>query len=154
MNHDIIKLVSFGRGGDSTEYGKGCHGSGYGSPERPHAADPAKHTIPDGTFAIDKRDAVETPAGFALVFNGPMVDVDLPDGESSECPEPSEIMAGAMSQSGNSFGTLLALQSAHKATKKTPGPLDFVSISEYVAGWRSVGARIGQYTAGQIVWEN
>ena len=32
------KLVCFGRGGDSVEYGGGCHGSGYGTPENPHAS--------------------------------------------------------------------------------------------------------------------
>jgi hypothetical protein len=152
MTTNIAKLVCFGRGGDSVEYGKRCHGSGYGTPERPHAADPKTCTIPDGTIAIDKRTAIETPAGYAWVFNGPMVNVDLQDGDCSECPEPSPIFAGAVA--GNEYGSLLTLQAAHKTAKKTPGPLDFVSIAEYVEGWRAVGARIGRYVAGKIVWEN
>jgi hypothetical protein len=32
--------------------------------------------------------------------------------------------------------------------------LDRVSISEYIAGWRAVGARIGHYQDGKIVWDS
>ena len=60
----IAKLVCFGQGGDSVEYGSGCSGSGYGTPENPHAANPGPDCIiPDGTPAIDKRAAVDTDAG-------------------------------------------------------------------------------------------
>lgn len=153
MTTNIAKLVCFGLGGDSVEYGKGCRGSGYGTPERPHAADPSSHIIPDGTIAIDKRPALKTEAGVSWVFKGPMVNVDLQDGDCSECPEPSPIFAGAVA--GNEFGSLLALQASHRnAGKKTPGPLDFVSVNEFVAGWRALGARIGRYVAGQIIWED
>ena len=143
------KLVCFGRGGDSVEYGGGCHGSGYGTPENPHAS--AGCIIPDGTPAIDKRPAIETDEGFNWVFKGPMCNPDLVDDEVTECPEPSWALAAGVS--GNQYGALLTLQHAHKATQRTPGPLDYVSIRQYVEGWRQRGARIGHYQGGVIVWD-
>lgn len=143
----IAKLVCFGRGGDSVEYGGGCRGSGYGSPEKPHAAHPDE--IPDGTPVIDKRPAVDTAEGYSWVFKGPIVNVDLPDNVVDACPQPSAALAAGVA--GNAYGSLLAMQAAH--AKPTPGPLDSVSTQEYIAGWRAVGARIGHYEKGVIVWE-
>lgn len=143
------KLVCFGLGGDSVEYGGGCRGSGYGSPERPHAA--AGENIPDGTPVIDKRPAVATPEGTAWVFKGPMCNPDLPDDVVEECPEPSQALAAGVS--GNGYGTLLAIHGLHKIRNSSPGPLDYVSIRKYVEGWREHGARIGHYENGAIVWD-
>lgn len=145
----VAKLVCFGRGGDSVEYGGGCRGSGYGTPERPHAAE--GEVIPDGTPVIDKRAAVETEAGFAWVFKGPMCNPDIVDDEVIACPVPSDALVAGVS--GNSYGTLLALQGVHKLASTEPGPLDYVSVKRYVDGWREHGARIGHYEGGVIVWE-
>jgi hypothetical protein len=84
---DIAKLVTFGRGGDTVYFGAGCTSSGYGSPDRPHAAESRDGLIfPDGCPVIDKRAAVDTPEGYHYVFSGPMVNVDLPDGHIDACP--------------------------------------------------------------------
>ncbi len=147
------KLVEFGRGGDSVEYGGGCSGSGYGTPENPHAAQPDNDCIiPDGTPAIDKRAAIDTPEGYSWVFKGPMVDVNLPEGGREDCPQPSALFASAVA--GNDYGKLLALQVVHRHKADTPGPLDYVCLSEYVEGWRNHGARIGHYRDDQIVWDD
>lgn len=152
MDKRIAKLVCFGRGGDSVEYGGGCHGSGYGSPENPHAAAPSETCIiPDGTYAIDKREAVDTPEGYSWVFKGPMCNPDIPDGECDECPVPSALFAGAVAD--NEFGQLLTIQTAQKAAGHKRTGLDMVSVAEYVAGWREHGARIGRYQNNVIVWE-
>ena len=149
----IAKLVCFGRAGETVHCGGGVTISGYGSPDNPHAAEPGDGlVIPDGTPAVDKQDAVETSEGFSWVFRSPMVDVDLPDGGYAPCPTPSAIFAEAVS--GNSFGGLLAAQSASRLSDESRGPLDFVSVSEYVDGWRIAGARIGKYADGQIVWDD
>lgn len=148
----VAKLVKFGRGGDTVHFGHGSTSSGYGSPENPHAA--AGIEIPDGTPAVDMRAAVETPEGYAWVFRGPLVDVDLEDGEVDPCPELSGIMAGAiMADSSNPYAGLLL---THQATRTSSprGSLDSVCIREYLAGWRAHGARIGSYQAGKIVWDN
>ena len=151
MEKRIAKLVEFGRGGDIVHYDENCHGSGYGDPEHPHAAKIDEGLeIPDETIAIDKRDAAETPVGFKWVFSGPMVNVDLPDGECEACPAPSNIMASAMI--GNQFGTMIAVHATSKVKQKR-GSLDKVSIKEYVDGWRNHGARIGRYRGGNIIWE-
>jgi hypothetical protein len=79
-----------------------------------------------------------------------MVNVDLANGQVDQCPEPSEIFAEAVA--GNPFGRLLALQGAQRTRQIRACSLDFVSIAEYLAGWRERGARIGEYRAGTIVW--
>ena len=133
----VAKLVEFGRGGDSVNFGGGCTCSGYGNPDSPHAA---KGDIPDGTFAIDKRDAVETPEGLKWVFNGPMCNPDIPDGECDACPQPSAIMAEALtSDSSNQFGQLLTMQENQRGVGHKRSGLDTISISEYVEGWRDHG---------------
>ena len=83
-----------------------------------------------------------------------MVDVNLPDGERDELrtADVDPIMAQAMA--GNTFGQLLALHGATKACSSEPGPLDSVSISEYLRGWRLRGARIGHTSGRSIVWHD
>ena len=153
MKSCTAKLVCFGNGGDSVEWGRHCSSSGYGNPDNPHAAAPSEDKVfPDGCPVIDKRPALETKEGFAWVFKGPMVDVDLKDG-SRECPQPSELFASAVAE--NAFGGLLALQADHKLCDDSePGPLDYVPTSVYVEGWRQRGARIGHYENGEIVWHD
>lgn len=144
----VAKLVTFGRGGDTVYLGKGSTISGYGKPENPHAA--KGETIPDGTPVIDTRAATETTEGIAWVFKGPMVDPDLPDGACDSCPQPSEVLAGGLT---GGFRNMAALHMLSRAKKEKRGPLDHVSVSEYVQGWREHGARIGSYQNGVIVWE-
>ena len=155
MKQGKAMLVEFGKGGDTVYFAAerganfSCYSTatGYGTPEQPHAA----HDIPDGVPAIDVRAAVETEAGFEWAFKGPIVNVDLPDGACEECPKPSPTFAMAVAKNG--FGRALALQAASKKRRPTePGPLDRVSVAEYVQGWREHGARVGTYSGGRIVW--
>jgi hypothetical protein len=155
MKPDVAKLVCFGNGTDVVYYGHGTEGSGYGSPERPHAAQIDDGcAIPDGTPAIDKRPAIATAAGYSWVFKGPMVNPDIPDGKIDRCPDlaGSMVAQAIVSDPGNGYAPLIVSQLAHRGS--SAGPLDSVSISEYVRGWKAVGARIGRYQSGQIVWEN
>lgn len=147
------KFVEFSLGGDTVHYGDGCTGSGYGSPERPHAADPRTHEIPDGTLVLDKRPALGTAAGKHWVFKGPMVNVDLEEGEVDRLPEGGIIAQAMMGDRSNQFGQMLRAQKAHKEKTSQPGPLDYVSVSEYVAGWVAKGAIVGTYENGNIKWE-
>lgn len=149
---DTIKLVTFGRGGDTAYCTGNATISGYGRPDRPHAGESCeRHPIEDGTPALDLLPALETDEGFRHALRGPMVDVNLADDEVDRCPDPSPIFAAAVS--GNQFGTLLAMQSVAKAAAPAaPGPLDSVSRSAFIAGWLAVGARLGHYQNGRIVW--
>lgn len=151
---NVAKLVVFGGGGDTVYIDRNTTCTGYGSPERPHAADPKDGAqFPDGTPALDLRQAIETTEGYRWVFRGPMVDVDLPDDGVEECPQALPIMAAAMtSDPSNEFGLLLVLQAAHKSASNEPGPLDRVSVAAYVAGWVAHGARLGHYRNNVIEW--
>lgn len=155
MKKHIAKLVTFGKGGDTVYYGAGCTGQGYGSPERPHAAE-VRDTkeFPDGTPAIDKRAAVDTDAGLKLALHGPMVNVDLQLGDVDRCPCLEESIVGqAMLAAGNGYTPLVAGQMLARKVNATYGPLDSVDTETYIRLWRGVGARIGQYRNGKIVWE-
>jgi hypothetical protein len=143
-----IKLVTFGAGGDIAYLGSGSTCSGYGDPDNPHAAEGA----PEGTPAIDMRNAKHSKEGIAMSVMGPMVDVDLADDEIDRCPTPSNLMAGAMKDSH--YGTMMALQAGHKQTSDKAGPLDKVSTNEYIRLWRIAGARIGHVYRDGIVWEH
>ncbi len=166
----VAKLLSFGAGGHMIHAtNQTC--SGYCSPEDfcalyhwwTHPAGQmsshwSDYEVPAGGIpCIDKRAAVETPAGRAWAFAGPLVDVDLPDGEAEDCPEPSPFLAAGVA--GNAYGSLLGLQAAQRATGAKRCALDSVSIAEYIQGWREHGARIGRAYrnpdgSGRIVWES
>lgn len=146
----IAKLVCFGYGGDTVHFSRHCYCQGYGNPERPHAADPSTKTIPDGTPVVDIRPAVDRSAG--AVVSMPLVDVDLPPAGVDRLEEPSGILEIAMA--GNQFGTLLSLQRAQRGTGDKYGALDSVAIDIYIDIARTLGARIGAYKAGAIVWES
>lgn len=148
-----IKLVTFGRGGDTAYCASDgeCKStiSGYGSPDRPHAGESCeRHPIADGTPALDLLPAIETNEGFTWAFKGPMVDVDLPEGEVKKCPDPSPMFAAAVS--GNQFGTLLAVREVTKGARA--GSLDSVCVAEYIREWVNRGARLGHYRNGRIEW--
>lgn len=154
-----IKLVTFGRGGDTaycaSESFCGTTSrstiKGYGRPDRPHAGESCeRHPIADGTPALDLLPAIETDAGFRWAISGPMVNVDLPDGDIERCPAPDPLFAAAVA--GNEFGSLLAVHAATKSARA--GALDSVSIAEYVREWVKLGARLGEYRGGRIVWRD
>ena len=157
MKTETVRLVVFGLGGDTVYYAgtAGCSSksSGYGSPENPHAADFAADRkagvlVPDGTPCINLRvDGCDV----MYAVRGPMVDVDLADGEVDRLPVGRSMVTAAMDVG---FGGML---SAHdRAISKRPsklGPLDSVSVPEHVAAWREHGAQIGRYVDRVAVWE-
>lgn len=149
------KLVTFGAGGDTVYYSRGSYSQGYGTPERPHAADPAKKNIPDGTPVVDTTAAVNTKEGFAWALKGPLVDVDLAEGACNPLElDKDSFVAGASAATNKTFAFLLALQMTAKHGIPKRGPLDYVSIAEYAHSWKEHGARIGHYEAGKIVWHD
>lgn len=159
MDDRTAKLVVFGGGGDTVYLSANAHISGYGSPERPHAAecrDGKDLDIPDGCPAVDLREAIKTTEGFNWVIKGPMVNIDLDDGARSDLALKDRDMGivGAIAAGSPEFSSLLQLQRAHegKRTEKA-GPLDHVAIPEYLDGWRAHGAKVGEYQGGTIVWE-
>ena len=154
-NNAPVKLVTFGRGGDSVYFSGGSACQGYGTPENPHAANPTTKNIPDGTPVIDTTPAVKTREGVAWALKGPMVNVDLAEGECNPMEiNKDSLVAGAAAATNGTFAFLLALQIVAKNGVPTRGPLDYVSIAEYALGWKEHGARIGHYEADKIIWHD
>ena len=162
----IVGLVCFGKGGDTVYYKKikgdswsGGTGSGYGNPDKPHAADFSKESkqsveIPDGTPVVDMRNAVESKDGYAWAYKGPMPNVNIENDTIDKCPDlKNSIVAQAvMSDQGNAFGGIAAMHLVSDRSK--PGPLDSVSAKAYSQGWKEHGARIGHYENRQIIWDD
>ena len=131
------RLVVFGGSGDKVYYGKNCETSGYGTPVKPHAA----RDIADGTPVLDIRPAIATNAGIKWAIIGPMVDVDLADGEVDKLPE---IIPFVKQMIHPSMSGLVELQEA----AETIGPLDHVCTQEYIDRWVELGALAGTYADG------
>ena len=141
-------MVVFGRGGDTVYYSSHCTGTGYGTPENPHAA----QDIPDGVPVVDIRPAVDTPEGFRWVIIGPLVDVDLPDGQVEKCPGITPAFLDSLEKPYKTMAILHGIHT-HSRTRNGPGPLDKVGIKQYIQGWKRHGAKVGVYRDGVPVWE-
>ena len=154
-NTEPAKLITFGAGGDTVYYSHGSYSQGYGTPEKPHAANPTTKNIPDGTPVIDTTPAAKTREGVAWALTGPMVNVDLAKGECNPMEiNKDSLVAGAAGATNRTFAFLLALQIVAKNGVPKRGPLDYVSIAEYALGWKEHGARIGHYEADKIIWHD
>lgn len=159
MSKSVAKLLKFTVTGHQLYYSQegysNCHCSGYEDPEsfpKPYHwwADPADKIsthfagyqfADEGIPVLDLRDAVNTPEGRRWVFKGPMLDVDLEDGAIDTLPEVSPIMLPAVA----AFGQTVALLETRAAQSRgVAGPLDSVSVSEFVKGWREHGAKVGR----------
>ena len=150
MQKDTPKLVTFGNGGDTIHFSVGHTCSGYGSPERPHAA--KGKDIPDNTPCVDMREPCSRSEGIKLSIGGPMVNVDLDPGQVSRMGKVTGIFAQAVtSEPGNQFGQLINLHNGLEG-KTEFGPLDDVAIDIYLSLWKNAGARIGSYQDNKPVW--
>jgi hypothetical protein len=162
----IAKLLKFSVAGHTLHYSQEgfshCHCTGHEDPEsfcKPyhwwaHPADQMSrhwdgYEFPEeGIPVIDIREAIETPEGYSWVFNGPMLDCNLPDGEIDRLGEVSPMMLPAIEAYGQGVALLATIAAKSKGIA---GPLDDVSVSEYVAGWKAHGAKVGRcFVEGDI----
>jgi hypothetical protein len=139
----IFRGAREGSGTVNGEYGGGASMSSYSMRLGPFLG-----RVADGGTIIDKWN-VEFKTAFDLAVNGPMVDVDLPEGSVDAAPEIPDYMLGP----GGLQGGFLALAAVKKAKPGWRG-LDRISLREYTDMWRSAGARIGIRKGDQIHWED
>lgn len=150
MNKHHVVTISFGRGGHSVKgwMDSGSFDlSGYEDPDSfvKEGLEPEYVLPKEGVPVVDMRAAVETREGFNYAIRGPLC---CRKGTPQVCPEPSAML---MSGLQGSFATYAALQVTHKGPE--PGPLDEVSVDDWVAGWKAHGARVGRYDGQGITWE-
>lgn len=156
-------LISFGLGGhgvdllDAREEGLPTKGriSGYESPESfelglKHGE---KRGYPPlgGVFVLDKREALLRDP--ALAAQSPLVDLELKDGTVERLnTDAARSMLPGLS---GGFEVLAALALAHEG-RLEPGPLDSVSLGDYLKWWGSRGARLGcmDEEGLKIVWQD
>jgi len=156
-------LVSFGLGGHSVDTAetwkdgtrsKG-HISGYDSPESFECAlergEKAEYPPLARVPVLDKRHILRRKPGLAL--RSPLVDVDLEDGAIDRVDtKAARLMLPALS---GGFEVLAGRASAHEG-KPEPGPLDSVSLGDFIVWWVSRGARLGHMDEQglRIVWND
>ena len=160
----VAHLITFGLGGhgvDCTRVWKSGQRtkpriSGYDRPEsfEKQLTTGQKPDYPPlaGVPVLDKRAALETNHAYA--FKSPLVDPELKDGEVDrlDAAAASCMLPGLSGE----FEQLATLAVVHQASGRTePGPLDHVSLAEYVAWWTERGARLGHMdeTGTAIIWE-
>ena len=146
-----VALISFGLGGHQMYFtdDPNCTLSGYDSPESL-----LKYKVKDydgryqleGAVVIDKRECMSA----AKCFASPLVSTGLKPGEidhfDTDLIDSSMMCKAMMDEPGNGFGSML------KVAKTGVGSLDSVAVDVYTAWWKDVGARIGRFEDGQIVW--
>lgn len=150
MNNDEAKLVTVGRGGCTIYINRQFKIIISGDLRD---VKPDKDLIiPDGCPVVDTRPAVETPAGVAWAIRGPLVNPDLVDDAVEKCEKAPDYMQRAI---GGVYGQALAIHDiVTKRDPNNPGPLDMVSVRDFVLGWKAHGARVGFYRNGVIEWAN
>lgn len=154
-------LICFGLGGHSVEtaetYKDGTRVkgslSGYDSPESFERAlahgEKAEYPPLGGVPVLDQRRVLR--ANPMLSVRSPLVDVDLAEGtvDRLDTAAAQRMLPGL----SGGFDTLAAAALAH-AGKLEPGPLDGVSVADFIAWWVSRDARLGRMdeTGTRIVW--
>jgi len=140
---DQFVVVEEGHGGvtgyeiPGKGYGQG-HTSGYGALTDSHWTE----RMAEGCVVIDKT-MVPFPDLVRAAVDSPLLDTRLT--ERQVLPPVSDMMLAGL---GGSFKAMALRHNEDKAW----GGLDSVGIDEYVAFWRSVGARIGTVRGGIITW--
>lgn len=166
-NHERKKqsafLIDFGLGGHGVGYAEVTpHGTrykgniyGYDNPESFERAltRGEKDQYPNlaGVPVLDKREVLREHPEYS--FRSPLVDADVKDGEVHRLDtDAARRMLPGLS---GGFDTLAALAITHEG-KAEPGPLDTVSVGDYVAWWTSRGARVGRMDGEglRILWED
>jgi len=145
-------LICFGLGGHTLYYRNNRTLQGY---LRPNDVSVEEAKEWEDCPVLDIRGALNTEAGRKWVLIGPMVNPDLPPGECTRLQvgpvTPLEHIL--LEDSENPIGKLYRLHLACTLTNSKPGPLDRVSVEEYIQGWRKVGAKSGRVVGGRIVWD-
>lgn len=113
-----------------------------------------------GAIVIDK--AVVGCDVYSGAIRGPLCDPTLPAGardtfrgiiEGPLGAGARHMLAAMMGEPGNAYGSLAAMALASEGSTD-PGPLDRVSLVEYLCYWRGKGARIGRVRDdGTIRWD-
>jgi hypothetical protein len=155
-------LIYFGLGGHGVEFyesrreGRRMRGhiSGYDSPEsfeRQLSRGEEENYPPlSGVPVLDKRVILEKHPEYS--FRSPLVDVDVRDGEVDRVN--TESARSMLPRLSGGFDVMAAAAIAHEG-RKDPGPLDSVSVRDYIAWWVSRGARLGYMDeeGKRIQWE-
>src|SRR5882762_1694332 len=138
-------MIDFGLGGHGVSLGEirpdgglhhKAHISGYDSPEsfeRALAKGDKDHYPPLALVPVlDKRQVLKARPYYS--YQSPLVSPSLPDGAIDRiCAESARSMLPGLS---GGFETMAALAIAHDG-KPEPGPLDTVSVGDYVRWWTS-----------------
>lgn len=110
-------------------------------------------------YILDIREGMNTPLGRLWCNATPVLDLTLKSTEERRTKEGHDLEK-LLAHLGKSitdlkFRTIIpvALQ-INAVISEIPGPLDAVSLTEFLRGWSRVGAKVGIYSKGKVVWND
>ena len=108
-------------------------------------------------YLLDIREAMQTHLGRLWCNATPVLDLTLKPTEERRTKEGQDLekLLACLGKSITDlkFRSIIptALQ-INAVISETPGPLDAVSLTEFLRGWSRVGAKVGIYSKGKVVW--
>lgn len=115
--------------------------------------------IDEEPYLLDIREALNTPLGRLWCNANPVLDLTLKPTEERRAKEGNDLekLFISLQKSITDFKPRnvipIALQ-INALISEIPGPLDAVSLTEFLRGWSRVGAKVGIYSKGKVVWND
>lgn len=113
----------------------------------------------DEPYLLDIREAMNTPLGRLWCNATPVLDLTLKPTEERRTKGGNDLEKLLVhleeSITDLKFRAVIpiALQ-INALISEIPGPLDAVSLTEFLRGWSRVGAKVGIYSKGKVVWND
>ena len=108
-------------------------------------------------YLLDVREAMQTHLGRLWCNATPVLDLTLKPTEERRTKEGQDLekLFLCLEENIKDFKPRnivpIALQ-INAVMSQTLGPLDAVSLTEFLRGWSRVGAKVGIYSKGKVVW--
>lgn len=108
-------------------------------------------------YLLDVREAMQTHLGRLWCSATPILDLTLKPTEERRTKEAQDLekLFLCLEENIKDFKPRnivpIALQ-INAVMSQTLGPLDAVSLTEFLRGWSRVGAKVGIYSTGKVVW--
>lgn len=108
-------------------------------------------------YLLDVREAMQTPLGRLWCNATPVLDLTLKPTEERRTKEGHDLekLFISLQKSITDFKPRNIIPTAlqfNAVISEILGPLDAVSLTEFLRGWSRVGAKVGIYSKGKVVW--
>ena len=108
-------------------------------------------------YLLDVREAMQTHLGRLWCNATPLLDLTLKPTEERRTKDVHDLekLLGHLGKSITDLKSRSIIPTAlqiNAVISEIPGPLDDVCLTEFLRGWSRVGAKVGIYSKGKVVW--